>query len=53
MLILPSLFGLTLMGDGLYKLVHEENSGFINLIFGLMFMGAVVVAYFFFKSYVS
>lgn len=53
MLVLPSLFGLTLVGEGLYKVVHEENSGILSLVFGFMFMGMVVFAYFFFKSYVT
>lgn len=50
-LVLPSLFGLTLMGEGMYKLVHEEWSGLISVFFGLLFIGMVVFAYFFFSSY--
>jgi hypothetical protein len=53
MLVLPSLFGLTMVGEGLYKISHEENSGIISLVFGLMFIGVVVFAYFFFSSYVG
>ena len=50
-LVLPSLFGLTLMGEGIYKCVHEEWSGLISIFFGMMFITMVVFAYFFFSSY--
>ena len=50
-LILPSLFGLTLLGEGINKVVHEEYGGVISIIFGFMFIGAVLFAYFFFSSY--
>jgi hypothetical protein len=52
-LILPSLFGLTLVGDGLNKMVHEESGGYISIIFGLIFIGVVVFAYIFFSSYLT
>ncbi len=32
-LILPSLFGLTLIGDGLNKVLHEEQRGFLSIFF--------------------
>lgn len=50
-LVLPSLFGLTLIGEGMYKCVHEEWSGLISVFFGILFIGMVVFAYFFFTSY--
>ena len=50
-LILPSLFGLTLLGEGINKIVHEENGGMISVVFGIMFIGAVLFAYLFFSSY--
>jgi len=50
-LVLPSLFGLTLLGEGISKIIHEEKSGLISVIFGLMFIGVVVFAYLFFSSY--
>lgn len=50
-LVLPSLFGLTLLGEGIYKCAHEEWSGLISIFFGLLFIGMVVFAYFFFSSY--
>jgi hypothetical protein len=52
-LVLPSLFGLTLIGDGLNKLTHEENGGIISIMFGLLFIGVVVFAYLFFSSYLQ
>ena len=50
-LVLPSLFGLTLLGEGLNKIAHEEWNGIMSVIFGLMFIGAVIFAYFFFSTY--
>lgn len=52
-LVLPSLFGLTLLGEGINKVVHEEWGGIISIIFGLMFIGAVIFAYLFFSSYLA
>lgn len=53
-LVLPSLFGLTLFGEGINKLVHEEwGSGVISVIFGIMFIGAVIFVYLFFSSYLA
>jgi hypothetical protein len=50
-LVLPSLFGLTLVGDGLNKVVHEEQGGIISIVFGVIFIGVVVFAYLFFSNY--
>ncbi len=50
-LILPSLFGLTLIGDGLNKMIHEESGGMISVVFGIVFIGVVIFAYLFFSSY--
>ena len=52
-LILPSLFGLTLIGDGLTKIFHEEWGGVISVIFGVVFIGMVIFAYLFFSSYLA
>lgn len=49
-LLLPSLFGLTLIGDGITKLVHEENGGWISLVFGSLFIAVVLFAYLFFSN---
>ncbi len=50
-LVLPSLFGLTLLGEGINKVAHEEWGGILSIIFGFMFLGAVIFAYLFFSSY--
>ncbi len=52
-LVLPSLFGLTLVGEGLSKVLHEEWSGLISIVFGLMFIAVVVFAFFFFSTYLN
>lgn len=52
-LVLPSLFGLTLLGEGLNKIAHEEWNGVLSVVFGLIFIGMVVFAYFFFSSYLG
>ncbi|HSX48873.1 MAG TPA: hypothetical protein VLE44_01285 [Candidatus Saccharimonadales bacterium] len=52
-LVLPSLFGLTLIGEGLHKIFNEEWSGFISVLFGLAFVGVVIFAYLFFSSYLK
>lgn len=49
-LILPTLFGLTLIGEGISKLLHEENGGWISIVFGGLFIAVVVFAFFFFKT---
>lgn len=50
-LVLPSLFGLTLLGEGINKIAHEEWGGVVSVLFGFMFLGAVAFAFFFFSSY--
>ncbi len=52
-LVLPSLFGLTLVGDGLNKIIHDEAGGYISIVFGLIFIAVVIFAYLFFSSYFS
>ncbi len=52
-LVLPSLFGLTLLGEGISKIAHEEKNGIISVIFGFMFIGVVAFAYLFFSSYLT
>lgn len=50
-LVVPCLFGLTLVGEGINKIVHEEGNGVVSVIFGFLFIGVVVFAYVFFSSY--
>jgi len=49
-LVLPSVFGLTLIGDGFNKLMKEEGGGIISVVFGFIFIAVVVFAYLFFSS---
>lgn len=49
-LVLPSLFGLTLVGEGLNKVLKEERAGWLSIVFGLVFIFVVIFAYFFFSS---
>lgn len=49
-LVLPTLFGLTLVGEGLNKVLKNETAGWLSIIFGILFIGVVVFAYFFFSS---
>ena len=50
-LIVPSLFGLTLIGEGINKIFHDETNGITSIVFGLLFIGLVVFAYFFFTNF--
>jgi len=52
-LVLPSIFGLTLIGDGFNKLMREEGGGLISIVFGFIFIAVVVFAYLFFASILS
>lgn len=49
-LILPSLFGLVLIGEGLNKVLKNEFQGWFSIIFGTLFIGVVIFAYWFFAS---
>ncbi len=53
MLILPSLFGLTLIGEGLVKIYREDIQGWISIIFGSLFIALTVLAYFYFSVNLS
>jgi hypothetical protein len=41
-LILPGMFGLTLMGEGVYKLTQNRSVGWFNILMGMGFVGTVV-----------
>jgi len=49
-LALPALFGLTLVGEGITKVVRNEG-GYVNILFGLVFIVIVIFGYFFFTTY--
>jgi hypothetical protein len=44
-LILPGLFGFTLVGEGIYKLTHDSSVGWFNILMGFGFMGTVAAGY--------
>ena len=51
MLALPALFGVTLIGEGIMKLSHYE-SGWFNIVLGVVFLGVAVFGYFYIRSVV-
>ncbi len=52
-LILPSLFGLTLIGEGLNKILKDENAGWVSMIAGSLFIFIVIIAYTFLSSAIN
>jgi hypothetical protein len=44
-LILPTLFGLTLIGEGLNKVLKSEMAGWLSIFFGVLFIIVVMFAY--------
>jgi len=44
-LILPTLFGLTLIGEGLNKVLKSEVAGWVSILAGVMFVIVVIFAY--------
>jgi len=49
-LVLPTLFGLTLVGEGLNKVLKDDLQGWLSIVFGILFIGVVIFAFFFFSS---
>jgi len=45
MLILPGFFGLILIGEGLNKVFNSEMMGWLNILFGFLFIGVIVFTY--------
>lgn len=50
MLALPTLFGLTMVGEGVYKISHYEQ-GWVSIILGTLFLLTVVFGYFILRGY--
>lgn len=48
--VLPSLFGITLMGEGVRKVMSSEGSGYFTIFTGFIFLSMVVFAYFYIQS---
>ena len=44
--ILPSLFGLTLIGEGVAKVMNYDNHGWIGVAAGAAFIVVIVMAFF-------
>lgn len=46
-LVLPTLFGLILVAEGLNKVLKEEKQGWVSFVLGFVFIGIVIFAYLF------
>lgn len=44
--ILPSLFGFTLIGEGVNKIMNYDNRGWFGVSIGSVFITMIIVAYF-------
>ncbi len=44
-LVLPTLFGLTLIAEGLNKILKEESQGWVSIILGFLFIAIIILAY--------
>ena len=49
-LILPTLFGLTLIGEGLNKVLKDGKMGWTSIIFGVLFIAVVIFTFLFFSN---
>lgn len=52
-LVLPTLFGLTLIGEGLNKILKDEKQGWVSVVFGVLFIWIVIFAFVFFSSWLK
>lgn len=48
--VLPSLFGLTLIGEGVQKIMNYDNHGWIGVSVGSVFVVIIILAYFMVSS---
>ncbi|MEK7141270.1 MAG: hypothetical protein AAB800_01855 [Patescibacteria group bacterium] len=48
LMVIPTLFALVVVGQGVYKISKEESDGGLILTFGIIFLLVVVAAYYFF-----
>jgi len=44
--ILPSLFGFTLIGEGVSKIMNYDNRGWVGVLIGAVFVVIIIIAYF-------
>ncbi len=49
-LVLPGLFGLAILGEGIKKIVHEKTNGVVYTLFGFLFIGLVIFAYLYLQT---
>jgi len=49
MMALPTLFGLTLLTEGMYKIAHYE-SGWVSVFVGCIFLALVAFGYFYLRA---
>lgn len=47
-MVIPTLFALVVVGQGVYKISKEESDGGIITAIGIIFLVMIVAAYFFF-----
>ena len=52
-LVLPTLFGLTLVGEGLNKGLKDEKQGWVSIVFGVLFIWVVIFAFVFFSNWLK
>jgi len=52
-LVLPTLFGLTLIGEGLNKILKDEKQGWVSVVFGVIFIWVVIFAFIFFSNWLK
>ncbi|MBI5620664.1 hypothetical protein HY949_02725 [Candidatus Gottesmanbacteria bacterium] len=46
LMVIPTLFALVVVGQGIYKISKEDSDGGLVLTFGIIFLIVVVGAYF-------
>lgn len=44
--VLPSLFGFTLIGEGVGKIMNYDNRGWLGVSIGSLFVTIIIIAYF-------
>ena len=49
MLALPTLFGLTMLSEGMYKMAHYE-SGWVSVFVGCTFLAIVAFGFFYLRA---
>lgn len=50
MLALPTLFGLTLVGEGIYKMINYQP-GWVSMCLGVIFLAIVAFGFFYLRGY--